>query len=552
MLAPGSVIAQRYRVTAPVPATGATITAHAQSLTDGTGVLLKLLPKSAFGPASDDKLAAARAWIGFQHPHIATLVDVTASERGEMVLAYALHPGESLAQLINRHGPMPSDVVARVADQILGALEAIHARGGVHSNLTPHSIWLAPGGDQAVLQEVGLPRVERGGLDGTEHEAALATVSYAAPELLHNADPEPQSDLYAFGLILAEALSAQVIVSGASALQTTMLQASDKAVELPAAVLQSPLGPAILSATRKPIALRSASAAAMRQEIAGSDMGASSNHAKTGYLAAIPAGLAPSGMGPSLGASPSGAHAPPGYGGPPAGMPVSPSGYGGPPAGMPVSPSGFGGPPAGMPVSPSGYGAHPPGPAGYGPAPAPYAGYALGAPAVGAPSQPQKSGRGVLVLAVVALLAFGALLMIIVLIAVVARNDPAPNAKSPPTESGSRSGSGRLELAEVSADALKSRLESLGWRVDRAGSSSSTFFSIDSFSVSRNQVVGVVHLYRYKDESVAENAFRALDEQIFSAVKRDGDTILQVALGGTGKNAGTLSKNALDELVASR
>src|SRR5262249_42337216 len=74
-------------------------------------------------------------------------------------------------------------------------------------------------------------------------------------------------DLYAVGLVMAEAMTGQVVFQGSNGIKVCMDQASDMPVPLSPAVLASPLGPAIHRATQKHPAHRYHSAEEMAFEV---------------------------------------------------------------------------------------------------------------------------------------------------------------------------------------------------------------------------------------------------------------------------------------------
>jgi hypothetical protein len=578
--APGTVIAQRYQVVEPLPVSGAAIGLRAQRLADGQAVVLELLPHAIFGELGPEDRNRAELARRLSHPNVASLIDYGPTAFDASYFVYEAHPGVSLAELVARQGPLPIATVADVGAQTLVALEAAQAQGLSHGGLKPGNLVLTGSGQgptQLVVYDFGMPLAKPTGLEGTGNEDRMKGVSYVAPELLHGGQADVQSDIYALGLVLAEALSGQVIVSAASPVQITLLQASDKPVDLPPAVLQSEIGPTIISATRKPLARRADNLTALRQELeralagskdatAGGAVDVARATAKTGYLAAIPNQLSPLAASPSQGgvgalaSSPSQAGPPAGGASfgvgsapPPAGYPGAvgptppPAGYAG---GIGAHASGVGGHVGGYAPAPGGY----PSPHGMAPNPGAYhphgGGYALGAPGPARPAPARKSNRGLIILLVVGALGMVALLVGGgILYAVMSEDGDRPTTSASPSDDDGRSLGGTGNLAKLDPGKVESRLESLGFSITGTSSTRNDFFELDSFQVRRDRTVGVVNFYRYESEQSADNTFRSFQQQGSAAAERDGTNVLIVIVGGSSSSTKQLSQDTLDAIL---
>jgi serine/threonine protein kinase len=91
----------------------------------------------------------ARAVAQLDHPAIVRIYDLLETPDGDwIVLQYV--EGPTLAQRL-RQGPLPPAEVAAVARDVLGALDAAHARGLLHRDLKSENVVLAPSGHALVL-----------------------------------------------------------------------------------------------------------------------------------------------------------------------------------------------------------------------------------------------------------------------------------------------------------------------------------------------------------------------------------------------------------------
>ncbi len=115
-------------------------------------------------------------------------------------------------------GPMSSNDVRVLLRRIGGALDAAHARGVVHRDISSDNIIL-PDGDprRAKIVDFGIARAQA--REGTVIGDGFAgKYNYVSPEQLGLAGGEvtPKSDMYSFGLVVAEALRGRPIDMGGS------------------------------------------------------------------------------------------------------------------------------------------------------------------------------------------------------------------------------------------------------------------------------------------------------------------------------------------------
>jgi eukaryotic-like serine/threonine-protein kinase len=151
--------------------------------------------------------AARVATMSARCPAIAAIHECGRVEGGGLYLALEHPEGPTLAEVLRRHARLHPERAVRVAVRIAEALESAHMLGTAHGSLTPHNVVLV-GEDEAVkLTQFGIDwaahRIGRGG------DAPLGTGGspYLAPEQILTGEATPQSDVYAVGAILYEALA---------------------------------------------------------------------------------------------------------------------------------------------------------------------------------------------------------------------------------------------------------------------------------------------------------------------------------------------------------
>lgn len=115
--------------------------------------------------------------------------------------------GFSLAEHLERMGPLPWPEVVRIALDTLEGLEFIHAQGYIHRDLKPGNLLLTRKGNVRIA-DLGLAgRPEPSGL--TRVGQIMGTLHYMPPELLAGEGYDLRGDLYALGLILFECLTGE-------------------------------------------------------------------------------------------------------------------------------------------------------------------------------------------------------------------------------------------------------------------------------------------------------------------------------------------------------
>ena len=163
------------------------------------------------------------------HSNICTLFDIFEFDNAP-VLVLELVEGETLQQRLLR-GPMRLRESLRCASAIAAALEAAHRKGIIHRDLKPSNVKLADSGTVKVL-DFGVATLAYGAdadlgaadltqtLGGTKERALVGTVAYVSPEQAMGDRVDARSDIWAFGCLLYEMLTARRAFPGVAVADT--------------------------------------------------------------------------------------------------------------------------------------------------------------------------------------------------------------------------------------------------------------------------------------------------------------------------------------------
>jgi serine/threonine-protein kinase len=141
------------------------------------------------------------------HPNTIAIYDYGRSAEGVFYYAMEHLDGIDLQALVERDGPQPPGLVARVLGQICDSLAEAHGVGLIHRDVKPANVILCERGGAPLVAKVldfGLVRpVERAGTPDLSAVAAIVgTPLYIAPEAI--ATPgriDARSDLYSVGAV---------------------------------------------------------------------------------------------------------------------------------------------------------------------------------------------------------------------------------------------------------------------------------------------------------------------------------------------------------------
>jgi serine/threonine-protein kinase len=182
----------------------------------GRDVALKTLPyEFACDPGRLTRLRnEARTLASLNHPNIAAIYGLEEF-CGRQFLVMELVEGETLAERVNRAGPLPLQEALQISSQVAEGLEAAHLKGVIHRDVKPGNIKVTPAGRVKVL-DFGLAKAVEGAavaqdvsqvVPVTECGRIVGTPSYMSPEHARGKPVDQRTDVWAVGCVLFELLT---------------------------------------------------------------------------------------------------------------------------------------------------------------------------------------------------------------------------------------------------------------------------------------------------------------------------------------------------------
>ncbi|MEB4211588.1 serine/threonine-protein kinase PknD [Mycobacterium sp. 94-17] len=169
-------------------------------------VALKLISQQFTGNAEFRARLQREADIAgrLTEPHVVPIHDYGEIE-GRFYVEMRLVDGVDLGTLLRREGPLQAPRAIAIIRQVAAALDAAHAAGVTHRDVTPGNI-LVTGGDFAYLADFGIAQAATDpGL--TQVGTAIGTYYYMAPERFTDDAITHSVDIYSLACVLSECLT---------------------------------------------------------------------------------------------------------------------------------------------------------------------------------------------------------------------------------------------------------------------------------------------------------------------------------------------------------
>ncbi len=204
----GRIIDSRYRIHEPIGRGGMGMVYKVEHTQMGKVAALKLLHQNL---ARDKDLVKrfqreATSISRLNHPNIVQVFDFGRVD-DSMYLVMEYLPGEDLAHLLRRQGPVPVQRCLPILTQICDALSEAHHQQVIHRDLKPENVRIRRTRDGSEIVKVldfGLAKI----LDETDTDSAvtergsvMGTPYYMAPEVIRAKRMDGRLDIYSLGAV---------------------------------------------------------------------------------------------------------------------------------------------------------------------------------------------------------------------------------------------------------------------------------------------------------------------------------------------------------------
>jgi eukaryotic-like serine/threonine-protein kinase len=224
----GDLLGGRYRIDSELGYGGMAHVYRARDELLQRDVAVKVF-RSNVSEAVDPKRTTREMHIlaSLSHPAVVSVLDASDDPQSGAYIVMELVDGDDLGTAL-RAGPLPAEQARRIAGDVAGALDALHARGVVHRDVKPANILVlaaaaaASGGVAAKLTDFGIAQlVDSSRITGPE--SMLGTAAFLSPEQVRGERVTPAADVYSLGLVLLECLTGQRVFPG-SGVETAVVR----------------------------------------------------------------------------------------------------------------------------------------------------------------------------------------------------------------------------------------------------------------------------------------------------------------------------------------
>jgi serine/threonine protein kinase len=177
-------------------------------------VALKILPPelAAHSQVKGRFLEEAKALAALDHPNIVHLYTF-GQENGCFVLAMQFVQGRTWERLIIENKRLGAQLSAKIAVDVLRALEYAHGRGVVHRDMKPSNVLVRDHDQSATVMDFGIAKMTTS-TKLTATGQTMGTVRYMSPEQVRGQEVDARTDIYSLGATLYESLTGETPFDG--------------------------------------------------------------------------------------------------------------------------------------------------------------------------------------------------------------------------------------------------------------------------------------------------------------------------------------------------
>jgi serine/threonine-protein kinase len=237
----GRVVNDRFKITALIARGGMGKVYRAEQAPLGRVCAVKVLNPNYAGEQDPEfhKRFFLEASIASKltHPNTVTIFDYGRTEDDVYYMAMEYLEGHTLHRAIREAGHFPEERVAHIARQICRALREAHSLGVIHRDLKPANIFLVEHGDETdfvkildfgLVKNVSDTKTE----DLTQTGLFMGSPKYMAPEQIRGDRVDARTDIYALGIIMYEMVAGKVPFDRPNSVNILMAHVNEEAPPL--------------------------------------------------------------------------------------------------------------------------------------------------------------------------------------------------------------------------------------------------------------------------------------------------------------------------------
>lgn len=180
------------------------------------------------------------------HPNLVNVYDIGYLDDHALYVVTQRLEGCTLREFFLGEGPLSAPQALEICKKILSALSSLHARGLVHGDIQPETIFLNH--PQLPFENVlilGFGFAHAPPTRGKTVEPSPDNARYQPPEFLERRITTPARDVYAVALMLLEMLTARALPQSSTGQGWSSGASKRGQVDIPSALRASPLAPVL-------------------------------------------------------------------------------------------------------------------------------------------------------------------------------------------------------------------------------------------------------------------------------------------------------------------
>lgn len=229
----GKVLADRFEILERIGEGGTGVVYKAKQLTVDRDIAIKVLGAHV---SSDPEWVKrfhneARAAAKLHHANTVQLIDFGQTKEGLLFIAMELLHGRSLRDELDKVGRLPPERALPIIIQGCGSVGEAHSLGIIHRDIKPDNLYLvdmAGASDFVKVLDFSVAKMDGANSQQTRAGIVFGTPSYMSPEQGRGAKLGPQSDVYAFGIVLYEMLNGKPPFDSKIPTEVVMMHLRDK------------------------------------------------------------------------------------------------------------------------------------------------------------------------------------------------------------------------------------------------------------------------------------------------------------------------------------